>query len=191
MERPVLIETSARHAHISRADLDVLFGEGYELTPIKDLSQPGQFACAERIAVIGPKGSFPAVSILGPLRLETQIELSASDVRSIGFCAPIRESGDLAGSPGCKIAGPKGEITLEKGVIIAKRHVHMTPEAAESYGIADKQLVSVSIPGEERSLQFGDVVARVNPAYALAMHIDTDEANAAGAKPGLIGEIIV
>lgn len=190
MNKPVLIETSARHVHVSKSDLEILFGEGYELTKKKDLSQPGQYACEERVAVIGPKGSFPAVSILGPVRSETQVELSASDARSIGVKAPIRESGDLEGSAGCKLVGPKGEVELEKGVIIAKRHIHMTDADAEKYGLQDKQIVSVEVKTDGRSLVFGDVVVRVNPSYALAMHIDTDESNAAGCVPGLEGEIL-
>ncbi len=190
MQKPVLIETSARHVHVSRRVLDILFGEGYELTHKKDLSQPGQFACEERVQVIGPKNSFPAVSILGPVRPETQVELSAGDARAIGVKAPIRESGDLKGSAGCKIVGPKGEVELEDGVIIAKRHIHATPEDAEKYGLADKQIVSVKVDTPERSLIFGDVVVRVSKNYALAMHIDTDESNAAGCTPGLMGEIL-
>ncbi len=190
MNKPVLIETSARHVHVSRRVLDILFGEGYELTVKKDLSQPGQFACEERVQVIGPKSSFPAVSILGPVRPETQVELSAGDARSIGVKAPIRESGDLEGSAGCKLVGPKGEVELKDGVIIAKRHIHMTPEDAEKYGLEDKQVVSVKVDTAERSLIFGDVVVRVSPKYALAMHIDTDESNAAGCTPGLMGDIL-
>lgn len=190
MSKPVLIETSARHVHVSRRVLDILFGEGYELTAKKDLSQPGQFACEERVQVIGPKNSFPAVSILGPVRPETQVELSAGDARSIGVKAPIRESGDLDGSAGCKLVGPKGEVELKDGVIIAKRHIHMTPEDAEKYGLSDKQVVSVKVDTAERSLIFGDVVVRVSPKYALAMHIDTDESNAAGCVPGLTGDIL-
>lgn len=190
MQKPVLIETSARHVHVSRRVLDILFGEGYELTHKKDLSQPGQFACEERVQVIGPKNSFPAVSILGPVRPETQVELSAGDARAIGVKAPIRESGDLKGSAGCKLVGPKGEVELEDGVIIAKRHIHATPEDAEKYGLADKQIVSVKVDTAERSLIFGDVVVRVSKNYALAMHIDTDESNAAGCTPGLMGEIL-
>ena len=190
MNKPVLIETSARHVHVSRRVLDILFGEGYELTAKKDLSQPGQFACEERVQVIGPKSSFPAVSILGPVRPETQVELSASDARSIGVKAPIRESGDLEGSAGCKLVGPKGEVELKDGVIVAKRHIHMTPEDAEKYGLEDKQVVSVKVDTAERSLVFGDVVVRVSPKYALAMHIDTDESNAACCTPGLMGDII-
>ncbi len=190
MNKPVLIETSARHVHVSRRVLDILFGEGYELTTKKDLSQPGQFACEERVQVIGPKSSFPAVSILGPVRPETQVELSAGDARSIGVKAPIRESGDLEGSAGCKLVGPKGEVELKDGVIVAKRHIHMTPEDAEKYGLEDKQVVSVKVDTAERSLVFGDVVVRVSPKYALAMHIDTDESNAACCTPGLMGDII-
>ena len=190
MNKPVLIETSARHVHVSRRVLDILFGEGYELTAKKDLSQPGQFACEERVQVIGPKSSFPAVSILGPVRPETQVELSAGDARSIGVKAPIRESGDLEGSAGCKLVGPKGEVELKDGVIVAKRHIHMTPEDAEKYGLEDKQVVSVKVDTAERSLVFGDVVVRVSPKYALAMHIDTDESNAACCAPGLMGDII-
>ncbi|MGN1117680.1 MAG: phosphate propanoyltransferase [Acutalibacteraceae bacterium] len=190
MAKTVLVETSARHVHVSKEDLAVLFGEGYQLTKKKDLSQPGQFACEERVQVIGPKSSFPAVSILGPERKETQVELSASDARSIGVKAPVRESGDLEGSGACKIVGPKGEIEIEKGVIIAKRHIHMTTADAEKYGIKDKQIVSVRLETEGRSLIFGDVVARVSDSYALAMHIDTDESNAAFATPGLMGEIL-
>lgn len=190
MNKPVLIETSARHIHVSRADLDTLFGEGYELTKKKDLSQPGQYACEERVQVIGLKGTFPGVSILGPVRPETQLELSAGDARSIGVKAPIRESGDIKGSGGCKLVGPKGEVEIAEGVIVAKRHIHMTPEDAEKYNLTDKQIVSVKAETDGRSLIFGDVVVRVNPAYALAMHIDTDESNAASCTPGMMGDII-
>ena len=190
MAKTVLVETSARHVHVSKEDLAVLFGEGYQLTKKKDLSQPGQFACEERVQVIGPKSSFPAVSILGPERKETQVELSASDARSIGVKAPVRESGDLEGSGACKIVGPKGEIEIEKDVIVAKRHIHMTTADAEKYGITDKQIVSVKVETDGRSLIFGDVIARVSDSYALAMHIDTDESNAAFATPGLMGEIL-
>lgn len=190
MNKPVLIETSARHVHVSRRVLDILFGEGYELTSKKDLSQPGQFACEERVQVIGPKNSFPAVSILGPVRPESQVELSAGDARTIGVKAPIRESGDLKGSAGCKLVGPKGEVELNDGVIIAKRHIHMTPEDAEKYQLEDKQIVSVKVDTAERSLIFGDVVVRVSPKFSLAMHIDTDESNAACCVPGMMGEIL-
>lgn len=190
MANLVLVETSARHLHVTQEVLETLFGEGYELTKKKDLSQPGQFACEERVQVIGSKGSFPAVSILGPVRPETQVELSASDARSIGVVAPCRESGDIAGSGACKLVGPKGEVELAEGVIVAKRHVHATPEDAEKFGLKDKQIVSVKVESDGRSLVFGDVIVRVSPKYALAMHIDTDESNAAFAKPGMMGEII-
>ena len=190
MNRPVLVETSARHIHVSRRVLDILFGEGYELTKKKDLSQPGQYACEERVQVIGPKGSFPGVSILGPVRPETQVELSAGDARSIGVKAPIRESGDLEGSGPCKLVGPKGEVELNDGVIIAKRHIHMTPADAEKYNLKDKDVVSVKVDTDGRSLIFGDVIVRVNPSYALAMHIDTDESNAASCAMGMEGDII-
>ena len=190
MSRKIMVETSARHVHVTKEDLAILFGEGYELTKKKDLSQPGQFACEERVAVVGPKSQFPAVSILGPERKQTQVEISASDARAIGVTAPVRESGDLAGSGACKIIGPKGEIEISEGVIIAKRHVHMTPEDAEEFGLKDKDVVSVKIDSPERSLIFGDVVVRVSDSYALAMHIDTDESNAVLAGRDVWGEIL-
>lgn len=190
MANQVLVETSARHIHVTQEVLETLFGKGHELTKKKDLSQPGQFACEERIQVIGSKGSFPAVSILGPVRPETQVELSASDARSIGVVAPCRESGDIAGSGACKLVGPAGEVEITEGVIVAKRHIHATPEDAEKFGIKDKEIVSVKIESDGRSLVFGDVVVRVSPKYALAMHIDTDESNAAFVKPGMMGEIV-
>ncbi len=190
MEKTVLVETSARHAHITQEHLEILFGEGYELTKKKDLSQPGQYVCEERIAVIGSKNQFPGVSILGPVRPATQIEISASDARTIGVPAVVRESGDIAGTPGCKLVGPKGEIEIENGVIVAKRHIHMTPDDAEKYGLADKQIVDVKVSSDDRTLVFGDVVVRVSPSYALAMHIDTDESNAALCKPGTMGVIL-
>ena len=185
-----LIETSARHVHVTQEVLETLFGKGYELTVKKELSQPGQFASNERVAVVGPKNSFPAVSILGPVRPETQVELSASDARSVGIAAPIRESGDIKGSGACKLVGPKGEVELSEGVIIAKRHIHATPEDAEKLGVKDKEIVNVKVESPERSLIFGDVVVRVSPKYALAMHIDTDESNAASVTPGMMVEIV-
>ena len=186
----VLVETSARHMHVTQEVLEILFGEGYKLTPKKDLSQPGQFACEERVDVVGPKRTLPGVSILGPVRPETQVELSLTDARSIGVNAPIRESGDVANSGSCKIVGPCGEIELAQGVIAAKRHIHMTVADGEKFGIKDKQIVKVKIESNGRSLIFGDVVARVSDSYALAMHIDTDEANAACVGPNCIGEIL-
>lgn len=190
MVKEVLVEISARHVHVSEKDLETLFGKGYKLTPKKDLSQPGQFACEERVKVVGPKKELSGVSILGPCRKATQVELSLTDARSIGVAAPIRESGDVAGSGACKLVGPAGEVELTEGVIAAKRHIHMTTADAQKYGITDSQIVSVKIPTEGRALIFGDVVARVSDSYALAMHLDTDEANAAGIPGSCIGEIL-
>ncbi len=190
MSKNFIVETSARHLHISQEHLEILFGKDAKLTNIKDLSQPGQFACAERVTVIGPKKEMPNVSILGPVRPETQIELSATDARSIGIAAPIRESGDVSGSGACKIVGPMGEVEINEGVIVAKRHIHLTPEAAEELNVNDKDIVWVKIDTEGRKTILGDVVVRVSPSYAPAMHIDTDEANAVSAFNGLEGEII-
>ena len=190
MANKVLVETSARHVHVTREALDILFGEGYELTVKKMLSQPGQYASAERIDVVGPKKTLSGVSILGPVRPETQVELSLTDARSIGIAAPVRESGQIAGSGACKLVGPKGEVEISEGVIVAKRHIHMTKADAAEFGLADKQIVSVKVDSADRSLIFGDVVVRVSDSYALAMHIDTDESNAAGMAPGTMGEVI-
>lgn len=190
MAKQILVETSARHVHLSREDLDTLFGKGYELTSKKDLSQPGQFACTERVDVVGPKKTLAGVSILGPTRSASQVELSLTDARSIGVAAPIRESGDIAGSGACKLVGPCGEVELTEGVIAAKRHIHMTPADASEYGVQDKDVVSVEIKTDGRALTFGDVVVRVSDKFALAMHIDTDESNAACAAPGTMGTLI-
>ena len=179
MAKNILVETSARHIHVSQEHLEILFGKGYELTKKKDLSQPGQYACAERVDVVGPKKTLPGVSILGPVRPSTQVELSLTDARSIGVAAPIRESGDIAGSGACKLVGPCGEVEIAEGVIAAKRHIHMTTADAARMGLEDKQVVSVKIPSDGRATVFGDVVVRVSDKFALAMHIDTDESNAA------------
>lgn len=188
MDDKILVETSARHIHVSPEALKILFGEGYKLTPKKDLSQPGQFACEERVTIVGPKKELARVSVLGPERSATQVELSATDARSIGLPIAIRESGDIEGTPGCKIIGPAGELEIDKGVIVAKRHIHMTKADAAEFGVADKDIVSVEVESPEgRSLTFGDVVVRVSDSYALAMHIDTDESNAVcGGKWGTI-----
>lgn len=191
MENQVLVEISARHVHVSKKDLEVLFGAGYELTVKKELSQPGQYACEERVKVVGTKGEFPAVSILGPCRNATQVELSLTDARSIGVAAPVRESGDIAGSGACKLVGPCGEVELTEGVIAAKRHIHATTADAEKMGLTNGEIVKVEIPtANGRNLIFGDVVVRVSDSYALAMHIDTDEANAAGMAPNTMGTVI-
>ena len=191
MEKKVLVETSARHVHLSQEHIEALFGKDYQLTKKKDLSQPGQFACAEKLVVVGPKGSIKA-SILGPTRPASQVEISLTDARSIGVSAPIRESGDIAGSGACKLVNPDtgAELELSEGVIAAKRHIHLTPDAAEEMGVTDKQIVSVEIKSNDRTTIFGDVVVRVNKNFAPAMHIDTDEANAACAFGEIYGKVI-
>ena len=186
----ILVETSARHVHVTKEALATLFGEDAKLTNKKDLSQPGQFLCFEKVTVVGPKGEL-ACSILGPERPDCQVELSFTDARKLGIVPPVRESGDLDNTPGCKIVGPKGEVESSKGVIVAKRHIHFDPKTAEEYGLKDKQIVSVAVGGEGRKLVFGDVVIRVSPKFAPAMHIDTDEANAAAIAGNVDGEIIV
>lgn len=185
----VLVETSARHVHVTDEHLEILFGKGHTLTNKKDLSQPGQFACEEKVTIVGPKGQLKA-SILGPTRKATQVELSLTDARTVGITALIRESGDIAGTEGCKLIGPEGEVDITEGVIAAKRHVHLDPKTAEEFGIQNGQIVSVKVESEARSLVFGDVVARVSEKFAPAVHIDTDEANAAGLKGAVEGEII-
>ncbi len=185
-----IVETSARHVHVTQEHLEILFGKDYILTKKKDLSQPGQYACEERVTIVGPKKELKGVSILGPVRKETQVELSLTDARSIGVAAPVRESGDIAGSAPCKIVGPNGEIEITEGVIAAKRHIHATKADAEALGAKDKEIVSVKIDTDGRSLIFGDVVVRVNDSYALAMHIDTDESNAASCGRDVQGEIV-
>lgn len=191
MAEKILVETSARHVHVTKEDLATLFGPDAKLTHKKDLSQPGQFACEERIKVVGPKSEMAGVSILGPERSATQVEISLTDARKLGIDAPIRESGDVAGSGACKLVGPCGEVELKEGVIVAKRHIHMTPEDAAVYQVEDKEIVSVRVTSPERSLIFGDVVVRVSPSYALAMHIDTDESNAVACARGeAYGELI-
>ncbi|MBQ8293205.1 MAG: phosphate propanoyltransferase [Bacilli bacterium] len=190
MAKEFIVETSARHVHVSEADFKVLFGENAELTIKKELSQPGQYACNERVEIVGPKKSLPGVSILGPYRNATQVELSATDARSIGLPIAVRESGDLKETPGCTIVGPCGSLEIKEGVIVAKRHIHATTKDAEELGVKDKDIVSVKIESNGRSLIFGDVVARVSDSYALAMHIDTDESNAVLAGPNCVGTIV-
>ena len=185
-----LVETSARHVHVTKEDLETLFGKGYALTKKKDLSQPGQFACEERVTVVGPKKELKGVSILGPCRKATQVELSLTDARSIGVAAPVRESGDTAGSAPCKLVGPAGEVELTEGVIAAKRHIHATVADAEKLGVTNGEIVNVKMDTNGRSLIFGDVVVRVSDSYDLAMHIDTDESNAAGCGREEYGEIV-
>ncbi len=185
----VLVETSARHLHVSKEDLATLFGPGYELTEKKALSQPGQYAANEKVTVVGPRGEL-TMTILGPTRKGTQVEVSFSDARTLGLTAPVRESGDTKGSAPCKLKGPKGEVELHEGVIVAKRHIHATTKDAEALGVTNGQVVSVKVVTPERSLTFGDVVVRVSDSYALAMHIDTDESNAASASGEVYGEVV-
>lgn len=189
MSKTFIIETSARHVHLSEEDLETLFGKGYELKFRKELSQPGQFATFDKVDVVGNKKTLYGVTVLGPARKQTQVEISMTDARSIGLNPPIRESGDLSGSEHCKLVGPCGEVELSEGVIIAMRHIHMLPSDAENFGVKDKQIVSVKINSPERATVFGDVLVRVTPTSALAMHIDTDEANAVGIC-GQNGEIV-
>ena len=185
----ISIEGSGKHCHVTRETLDVLFGEGFELEIKKMLSQPGQYATPHKITVVGPRRS-AEVTILGPCRKADQIELSFTDATALGFDAPIRESGDLAGSPGCKLVGPNGEKEINEGVIIAKRHVHMIPEDAEELGLSDKETVKVKIGGD-RGLIYDEVVVRVSPEYATYMHVDYDEFNAASINiNNCTGEIV-
>jgi len=187
----VIIEGSGKHCHVSRETLDALFGKGFELEVKKWLTQPGQFATPQKVTVTGPRRS-AEVSIIGPCRKADQVELSLTDATALGFSgAPIRESGDLRGSPGCKLTGPNGEVEISEGVIIAKRHVHLTPEDAAEFGISDKQIIKVKVGGA-RALVFDEVVARVSPDYATYMHVDYDELNAAAISgPDPTGEIIL
>lgn len=173
------IEASGRHVHLSRKDIDILFGPGYKLTKTKDLSQPGQYACKERISVTGPKGTLNNVIVLGPERKETQIEVSLTDALALGIKVPIRQSGDIKDTPGAIISYGDKKIELSQGIIVAKRHIHMTPEAAERFNIVDGEIVKVKVYGL-RPLIFDDTVARVSKDFATYMHIDYDEANACG-----------
>ena len=183
-----IVETSARHAHVTKETLETLFGAGHELTCKKELSQPGQYACEEKIEVVGPKGSVK-MSILGPCRPADQVEVSFTDARALGIVPPVRESGDTAGTPGCKLVGPCGEVEISEGVIVAKRHIHMTTKDAEELGVKDKDIVWVKLD-TARPTVFGDVVVRVSDKFGLAMHIDTDESNAAMASGTVYGEIV-
>ncbi|WP_138751518.1 phosphate propanoyltransferase [Paenibacillus sinopodophylli] len=189
VHREVTIGVSARHIHLSQEHVELLFGKGYELTAMKPLSQPEQYAANETVAVVGPKGSFGKVRILGPARKQTQLEVSRTDAFALGVNPPVRESGDVKGSAGIKLQGPAGEVEIEEGVIVAARHIHFHTSDAEKYGVADKQQLRVRFAGE-RGVVFEQVVARVSDQYALDMHIDTDEANAAGVKNGDKAEII-
>lgn len=185
-EKTIPIEVSAHHVHLSRREIDLLFGPEYELTCRAELSQPGQFACEETLNLVGPKGRVERVRVLGPDRDQTQVEISMTEEFKLGVKAPIRASGALKGSPGISIEGPKGMVYIPQGVICSLRHVHMTPEDALSFGLKDRDIVSVKVEGE-RTLVFGDVLVRVHPGFYMSMHIDTDEANAAGIHTGMQG----
>ena len=188
MKNEVMVEVSARHIHLTQEQIEVLFGKGHQLTVKKELSQPDQYASEERVTVVGPKRSLERVSILGPARKAAQVELSKTDCMSIGLKdVPVRESGDIEGTPGVTLKTEFGELTLDKGVIVAKRHIHMTTKDAEEFGVKDKDVVSVETNCDGRKLTFGDVVVRVSDSYALAMHIDTDEANAGNISGDVTG----
>lgn len=190
MSKEFIVETSARHVHVTQETLEKLFGKGYQLTIRKELSQPGQFVSNERITVVGPKREIANISILGPVRNSNQVEISLTDARNIGVEAPVRESGDIAGSAPCKLVGPAGEVEITEGVIAAKRHIHMTPADAENFGVKNGDIVSVMIDcGTGRRAVLADTVIRVSDKFALAMHIDTDESNAAGCKGDVKGTI--
>lgn len=185
----VEIEASGRHIHLSRQAIDELFGAGYQLTKVKELSQPDQYVCQERLTIVGPKGSLENVVILGPERSESQVEISLTDARLIGVSAPLRESGDISGTPGIILLGNGHVLSLDKGLIIARRHIHMTETDATRWGLMNKEIVQVKVMSE-RPIVFDDVLVRVSPDYATFMHIDYDEANACGHFAGLKGIII-
>lgn len=188
MENKILVETSARHIHLTEEHIAILFGASHTLTVKKMLSQPGQFACEEKVTVKGEKGELK-MSVLGPARNATQVEVSLTDARTLGVTAPVRESGDIAGSGSCTLIGPCGTVEISEGVIAAQRHIHLTPETAKELGVCDKQIVKVELD-TSRPLIFDGVIVRVSDKYAPAMHIDTDEANAAGASGTVYGKIV-
>lgn len=186
----VKVEGSGRHCHVTQETLDVLFGKGFELTVKKMLSQPGQFASGQKLTVIGPNSRQTTVTIIGPCRKADQVELSFTDSRALGFDCPVRESGDVSGSPGCTLLGPNGQVEIPEGVIVAKRHLHVTPADAEKFGLTDQQIVKVKIGGE-RALIFDEVITRINPDFATSVHLDYDEFNAAALTGEPVGEILV
>jgi acetate kinase len=187
-QQPFLVEISAHHIHLTQEHVEALFGKGHQLTKHADLSQPGQYACKEQLTIVGPKGRIERVRILGPARKYTQVEIAMTEQFKLGIVPPIRESGDIADTPGCTLESPTGSVQIDNGVICALRHVHMSPEDALRYGVRDKSFVRVRIAGD-RELIFGDVLVRVDPSFKLAMHIDTDEGNAANVKTGANGYI--
>ena len=185
----VKIGLSNKHVHLQKEHIDILFGEGHELTPTKALVQPGQFASEEKVDIVGPKTTLKGIRVLGPARPETQVEISMTDARMLGIKAPVRESGKLDGTPGCKLVGPCGEVELEKGVMVALRHVHLSPAQAEEAGVKDKDIVCLKVGGE-RGLIFDNVLVRSGDAHEREAHLDTDEGNAAGCGPDAVAKII-
>lgn len=185
----VPVGVSARHIHLEKDHIKILFGEEYQLTLLKPLSQPGQYAAEETVELTGPKGKIPKVRVLGPERPQTQVEITATDARKLGVNAPVRTSGDLKGTPGITITGPKGEITIAEGVIIADRHIHMTPDDANRFGVADGQKVKLLAEGEKGGV-FNNVKIRVSDKYALDCHIDTDDASAFQISQGQLLKIL-
>jgi putative phosphotransacetylase len=188
-EIKVPVGISNRHVHLSLSDLETLFGKGHQLTPTKDLSQPGQFACEETVTLIGPKGVIPKVRILGPVRSATQVEISRTDSFVLGLIPPVRESGSISGSPGIIIEGPTGKVELKEGVIIAQRHLHLHTDEAATMGLQDKQIISIQFDGARKTI-FGNVLVRVHPNFKMDLHLDTDEANAAGLANGDLGTVV-
>ena len=184
------IAVSARHVHLTDAALATLFGAGHALTPWRPLSQPGQYASVEKVDVVGPRNTIAGVRVLGPTRSRCQVEVSRTDERRLGVDAPVRGSGDVGGSPGIKLVGPAGELQLEEGLICAQRHIHMTPPDAERFGVKNGDIVEVAVDTDGRDLIFGDVLVRVSERYALEMHIDTDEANAAEIEVDAAGMLV-
>ena len=189
MAYEVKIGLSNKHLHLQKEHIEILFGKGHELTPTKPLVQPGQFACEEKVDIVGPKNTLKGIRVLGPARPETQVEVAMTDARTLGIKAPVRESGKLEGTPGCKIVGPCGEVEIDHGVIVALRHVHLSPAQAEEAGVKDKDIVSIKIEGE-RGLVFNNVLVRSGDAHEREVHLDTDEGNAAGCGPDAVCTII-
>lgn len=189
MKKTLPVGLSNKHIHVSQQDLDILFGEGYELTKFKDLSQPGQYACEEKVDIVGPKGILKGVRILGPVRSSTQFELSISDAFTLGVKPIVRNSGDIADTPGAKIVGPKGEVEMSQGIIVAARHIHMHTTDAENFGVIDNEIVNVKVSGP-RGLIFENVLVRAHKDFALEMHVDLEEGNACGLRNGDLVELI-
>jgi len=189
MKYEVKVGLSNKHLHLKQEDIQKLFGDGYELTAFKALVQPGQYACEEKVDVVGPKGTLKGIRVLGPARPETQVELAITDARAIGITPMVRESGKLDGTPGCKIIGPKGEVELSHGVIVALRHVHLSPAQALEAGVKDKDIVALKVGGE-RGVIFDNVLIRSGDGHEREAHLDTDEGNAAGCDANSVAEIV-